>query len=104
MINIIIKNINKKIQQLNISGHANAGKFNQDLVCAAVTGIVSGALNALDTNFEKDVKLQVLENEIIIENLNLNNHDLQVMLEMLRVQLFTIWTQYKKNIQMKEVH
>lgn len=104
MIKIIIKQKNHQIQKINVSGHANSDAYGQDLVCAAITAIVSGALNALDFKHKEDVEISVLQNEIIIKNLNDKNHDLQIMLEMLKVQLSTIWTQYKKYIDMKEVH
>ncbi|EOA06974.1 Hypothetical protein MYEA_6740 [Mycoplasma yeatsii 13926] len=103
MIKIVIKYNDKNIEQFNISGHANAGPYGQDLVCAAITGIVSGALNALDINYHDKVRLQVLDNEVIIQALDLNDKYLQTMLNMLKIQIHTITTQYPKNTQFKEV-
>ncbi len=50
-----------EIESIEIKGHANSGTYGNDLVCAAVSAIVTGGANALygdkeDSNFE--VKLQ----------------------------------------------
>ncbi|WP_027063118.1 ribosomal-processing cysteine protease Prp [Mesoplasma seiffertii] len=103
MVKINLKVINNKIEKIQISGHANAGNYGNDLVCAAITGIVSGAMNAFDINHKTDVEMQVLENKIIIEVVNLNNDELQTMLKMLQIQLDTIAVQYPKNVELKEV-
>ncbi|SYV96211.1 Predicted ribosomal protein [Mycoplasma putrefaciens] len=104
MVKIIIKYKGDKIEQFDVSGHANAGSYGHDLVCAAISGIVSGALNALDINYHKKVSLKVLDNQILIIAKDLNDSYLQTMLNMLKIQLHTITMQYPKNTQFKEVN
>ncbi|ATZ18122.1 ribosomal-processing cysteine protease Prp [Mesoplasma melaleucae] len=104
MIKVKVKHESELIIQVEISGHAESGPYGQDLVCAAVSGITFGALNALDIHFSKDIDLEVLENKVIIKNKNLENQSLQTMLEMLKIQLSTIQSQYKQFIEIMEVY
>ncbi|WP_338985403.1 ribosomal-processing cysteine protease Prp [Spiroplasma endosymbiont of Diplazon laetatorius] len=93
---------NNKINSFVINGHANTGEYGQDLVCAAITGIVTGALNALDIKFNKNVKINVAENEIKIEVTkedDLLNHLLDFMI----IQLETIRIQYPKNFKIERM-
>jgi uncharacterized protein len=89
-------------QKVKMSGHANAGEYGEDLVCAALTGIMSGALNAFDQKYPADVKILVKDNLIELRVLHANPA-LTTMLEMLTIQLKTIAEQYPKNVQLKEV-
>jgi len=104
MVKINLTKQDNKIKMLRVSGHANAGEYNHDLVCAAITGIVTGALNGFDLNYHDDVELIVKENDIQINVKNLNNHDLQIVFEFLINQLKTITVQYPKNAILKEVN
>jgi hypothetical protein len=91
-------------QKLHIYGHANAGEYNQDLVCAAITGIVTGALNAFDIDYHNDVELIVKENDIQIIVKNLKNQELQEVFKFLLKQLETMTVQYPQNAILKEVN
>jgi uncharacterized protein YsxB (DUF464 family) len=86
-----------------VTGHAEAGPYGQDLVCAAVTGIVSGMLNVLDARYGDEVAIVVNENEIKI-NANTSSQEMFQDLETLLLQLQTLELQYPKNINIKEVH
>ncbi|ARU92078.1 hypothetical protein SCLARK_001578 [Spiroplasma clarkii] len=90
------------IQLIEITGHAEAGEFGNDLVCAGITAIVSGALNGLDLLHHSKVKLTVLENQIIIKVIK-QDSDLQKLLQFLLIQLQTINVQYPKNFAIEEV-
>lgn len=46
MINIKICRQSKQIESFEISGHANSGPYGYDLVCAAVSAVSFGAVNA----------------------------------------------------------
>ncbi|HZW67858.1 MAG TPA: ribosomal-processing cysteine protease Prp, partial [Pseudogracilibacillus sp.] len=58
MITVTICRKNDKIQSFEISGHANSGPYGYDLVCAAVSAVSFGAVNAA---------LQLSECELDIE-------------------------------------
>ena len=102
MVKIEITSQKNHYQKLRMSGHANAGPYNHDLVCAALTGIISGALNAFDQELKTDVKIIVEDNLIKMEVLK-STPKSKIMFEMLRVQLETIVRQYPKNTELKEV-
>lgn len=90
------------IELITVTGHANAGKFGNDLVCAGVTAIMTGALNALDSLMGESVDLKVLDNEMIIKVLKKENLELQKMLLFVKIQLQTIEVQYPKNLKIME--
>lgn len=92
-----------KYQSLEMYGHAQAGDYGHDLVCAGLTAIISGAMNAFDLRYEQDVTITVEDNKINLKINNLNNHELQLLFGFLKIQFETIAIQYPKNAQLKEV-
>ncbi|UKS54045.1 ribosomal-processing cysteine protease Prp [Mycoplasma feriruminatoris] len=103
MVDIIINYKNNKIVQFQMKGHANSDEYGKDLVCAGLTAIVSGALNAIDAYYKNDVDIEILENKITIFVKKEDNSNLQLMLDMLKIQIQTITIQYPKNARLKEV-
>lgn len=103
MVDIIINYKNNKIIQFQMKGHANSDEYGKDLVCAGLTAIVSGALNAIDSYYKNDVDIEVLKNKITIIVKQENNNNLQLILDMLKIQIQTITIQYPKNARIKEV-
>ncbi|WP_374696804.1 ribosomal-processing cysteine protease Prp [Spiroplasma endosymbiont of Polydrusus formosus] len=102
MIKIIITKNEQKIKKIEITGHAKSAEYGKDLVCAAITGIVTGGLNAIDQikpdSCESVVKERLIN--IIIKN---DSADLQVMLQTIYYQFLTIYQQYQKFISVREV-
>lgn len=47
MIRVTIYEKNNRINQFEMSGHANSGPYGYDLVCAAVSAVSFGAVNAV---------------------------------------------------------
>lgn len=47
MIEVTVHRQNEKITSFTISGHANSGPYGYDLVCAAVSAVSFGAVNAV---------------------------------------------------------
>ena len=77
---------------LNVSGHAEYGEYGKDLVCASVSAIMFGFMNALDALDEK-IEIEQLENEIVI----INHTNLEVVIdyfELVIMQLKTIEESY----------
>ncbi|ALD66141.1 ribosomal-processing cysteine protease Prp [Spiroplasma cantharicola] len=93
---------NNKINSFVINGHANSADYGNDLVCAAITGIVSGALNALDIKFNKNLNIKVDEKKIEIEVI-VNDTILNQLLEFMIIQLETIEVQYPKNFRIERM-
>lgn len=93
MIKVKIKNSNGYIEYLKVSGHAEYAEHGKDLVCAGVSAIMYGLLNALDG---KPCKCS-LEDDIIVEVLK-KDQDVQNYLELAITQLETIAYSYKQNV------
>ncbi|ATZ17481.1 hypothetical protein ELUMI_v1c07590 [Williamsoniiplasma luminosum] len=102
MVKIKITYHNNEYKSIELTGHALAGEYGQDLVCAAISGIINGALNAFDQKFENDIEIIVDDNWIELKLKN-SNQQIQTMFEMLKIQLATIIAQYPKNVELKEV-
>lgn len=101
---LVVKNADS-ILGIQISGHAYAGPKGSDLVCASVSSIATGALNALDAAYPDDVELRLTEvPDAMIEIKVLQNHpNLQVLLRMLYIQIQTLAENQSKYITIKEV-
>ena len=71
---------------LNCLGHANSGPYGQDLVCAAVSGVVLGGINALKgKNFT--LKDDEIKGEIELKNIGkMSEHD-NIVIETIISQL-----------------
>ena len=89
------------IIRLRINGHANSQEVGKDLVCAAVSGIVTGAMNALDEILPQTCELSCGEGfaEIIVLE---NSKDLQTVLKTVLWQLLTVEQEYPKYVKLIE--
>lgn len=92
----------RQILKIEVSGHANFAEYNKDIVCAGVSAILIGGLNALDTLVSKELDLNQEENKIVI-SVNQYSKENQLILQTILLQLQTIASEYKKNIVIKEV-
>ena len=88
------------IHELEITGHAYAGDPGFDLVCAGVSAIATGMLNALDQQFADLVELTLVEgaDPLIKIKVNQSNESLQLVLQVLITQLETIQVSYSDSI------
>lgn len=102
MVKIEITKQHNTFQKLIMKGHANAGEYGSDLVCAALSGIISGALNAFSQKDEKAFNLQIGDNIVSIEVIA-PTAETNLLMEMLVVQLKTIAQEHPKNVKIKEV-
>lgn len=105
MIKVEVVRKNQLIQEINISGHADSGPKGYDLVCAAVSSIATGALNALNQICSSDVQLSLTDNPDAMIKIKVlqNRDDLQLLLKMMLIQLNTVQESQQKYIHIKEV-
>lgn len=97
MITIKLDYINNQINKIEIKGHANAGKYGQDIVCSAVSACVIGGINNLN-GFNKN-EIEIKEGYVLIDiKHTLDEHDI-VTLETIIRQLETISESNSKHIQ-----
>lgn len=97
---IVIKVIqsNKKIVEMTLSGHAETDIRGKDLVCAGVSCIAIGLLNALDSLTPSICELQMKEGFIHILVNDEQNHDTQIILNTAMIQFKTIQEKYSQFI------
>ena len=103
MIEIVIQSKNEKVQSISVTGHANSDAYGKDLVCAAVSAVVTGAFNALN---KKDFKLELNEGKAYLETLGtISKHD-EAVIDTLVTQLLTIEESNKKFVKLsrKDTH
>ena len=99
MISVNVSFMGKDVKSLTVSGHANYDEYGKDIVCAGVSAIVTGGINALEP-YLKNIEIITESNKlgvIVIES----NEVIQVILNTMLVQLETIENSYKKYIKIK---
>lgn len=89
MIKIVIKidESSQKITSIEVKGHSNKAAYGKDLVCAAVSAIITGGMNALNKN---DFDLILDEGYSLIESNNIPNDNDAIVLKTIQIQLQTV--------------
>lgn len=82
-----------ELSKIVIDGHALFDDPGKDIVCAAVSAIAFGSLNALDALQGDNCRLEIIHNRIEIEALS-QNEILQQLLQMLLIELETVEASY----------
>ena len=74
MIKVLINQEGKNFKSLEVKGHANSAPHGEDLICAAVSSIITGGLNNL--NNPKGFNLKLEEGYAYIEAKDsISSHD-----------------------------
>ena len=102
MIKIVIKRdvSSQKIISIEVKGHANSAEYGKDLVCAAVSTVMTGGMNALQDK-EYDFKLE--EGHIYVKALDIPSDYDSVVLKTIEVQLMTIEESNHKYVQIENL-
>lgn len=90
-----------QITDVEITGHADSGPHGQDLVCAGVSSIGVGALNALDELVPGSCLLEMDAGYIHIQ-VNDSTPQVQLLLKNLLIQYRTMETSYSKFIKIQQ--
>ena len=90
---------NNHYVSLNVKGHAEFSEKGKDLVCASVSSIVFGLMNALD-ELNKKVVINELDNEINIVN-DSKNSKADDYIELAIFQLKTLEESYEKYVKVE---
>lgn len=99
MIQVKIKCSKSQIQEMIVKGHAEYDDAGKDLVCAGVSSIMFGLLNALDEIAEGSVDISV-DNQIKIKT-GKTDIILQTILRTGLIQLQTVEESYPEFIKIK---
>ena len=62
MISVNVSFIGNDVKSLTVSGHANYDEYGKDIVCAGVSAIVTGGINALEPHI-KNIEIITFTNE-----------------------------------------
>jgi uncharacterized protein YsxB (DUF464 family) len=80
---------------MKVTGHANSAPYGEDLVCAAVSAVITGGINALDL---KAVKVKNTEGLSDLQVLDLKHDSNQSVYRVMHIQLQTVANDYPKFI------
>ena len=102
MIKIQINKTNNRYTSLIVSGHSNYGEHGKDIVCAGVSAIVTGGINALGIEDKNAISFKVDDGYFNLDVLNITNDNIQLIMDVIVIQLKTIEESYKKHIKIYE--
>jgi len=101
MINITIKSVKGKVNSIIVEGHSNSAPYGEDLVCAAVSAVVTGAFNSIES--PKNYKLELKEGYAFLEAVkSISEHD-SVVIETMITSLKTIEESNSRFIKIKNL-
>jgi len=101
MIKVTINYSNNSIIKFVVEGHSNFAPKGSDIVCAGVSAIVIGGLNAIDLLVKNNnIDYEVKDGYVRMENLS--NIDVQNILKIIIVQLKSVEDSYSKHIKIVE--
>ncbi len=98
MIQVTIIRSKQLYRMMKVTGHAHSAPYGEDLVCASVSAVMTGGINALNL---KAVKVKNIEGLSEIQITNLQNLENQSVLHVISTQLQTIANDYPKYIRIQ---
>ena len=102
MIKIQINKTDNRYSSLEVSGHSNYDEHGKDIVCAGVSAIVTGGLNALIIENKKKISYRVNDGYVNVDVLDIDDDKLQIIMDVIVIQLKTIEESYKKYVKISE--
>ena len=99
MIKVVYEVIDDRYSFIEVSGHAEYDEKGKDLICASVSSIMFGFMNALDV-LDEDVEIKQLTDKITIKN-HSNLEIIQDYFELVLTQLKTIEASYQDFIKVE---
>lgn len=100
MIKVEIQYKGNGLDHIRVRGHANTAEYGHDLVCAAVSAVTIGALNALEQEDSYDISIEDGDVEVIAKG-HIDEHDMTVI-ETFIIQLKTIEESNHGALEIKE--
>lgn len=107
MIKINVYRKNNLITAFEMSGHADSGPYGYDLVCAGVSAVSFGSINAVTSICDVDLSIDMEDSGylkvMITEEVSIEeNERIQLIFEAMIVSLLTIENNYKEFITIKD--
>ena len=101
MIKVNINYLNDSVNELIVKGHSNFAPKGSDIVCAGVSAIIVGGINAI-CSLVNDFKINYEVEDGYVRLSSLNNIEVQNILKVLIVQLKSVEDSYSKHIKIVE--
>ena len=101
MIKVTISYLNDSIEELIVKGHSNFAPKGSDIVCAGVSAIVVGGINAI-CSLVNDNKINYEVEDGYVRLTSLNNIEVQKIMKVIIVQLKSVEDSYSKHIKIVE--
>ncbi|OIJ10256.1 hypothetical protein BKP35_14245 [Anaerobacillus arseniciselenatis] len=104
----VVRELDNKIASFEMKGHAEAGPHGQDIVCAGVSAVSFGAVNAIDKLCNVQLEVDMEDDGGFLRctvptDLNVQTYEkVQLLLEAMVVSLTSISEQYGKHIKIRE--
>ena len=86
MIKIQINKTNNKYSSFIVSGHSNYDEHGKDIVCAGVSAIVTGGLNALIIENKKKISYRVNDGYVNVDVLDIDDDKLQIIMDVIVIR------------------
>ena len=101
MIRVDVVKKDEHYHSMTVTGHAETGEPGYDLVCAGVSSIMVGALNAFD-HFDPSVALTLNEEPCIKIKITKKSEITEKMFEFVLIQLKTVEVSHPQAIEILE--
>lgn len=108
MIQVVISRSNNQITAFEISGHADSGPYGYDLVCAGVSAVSFGLVNAITELCDVELDIQqgseggYLYVEIPLTLSDEKSKEVQLLLQSMLISLKTIAREYGEFIHIQQ--
>lgn len=107
MIHVTVNRTNNQITQFQVSGHADSGPYGYDLVCAGVSAIIFGSVNAVMELCEAELEIEQGDEGGFLRVFVPNHVDtvkldkIQLLFEGMLISLETIEREYSQFIKIQ---
>lgn len=102
MVKVVVYKMHEEIRSVVIQGHADFAPNGQDLVCAGVSSIAVGIMNALDELVHNECTFKMDAGFISIDVRNSHCERAQQILKVMLIQLLTMEGSYSNYIQIQQ--
>ncbi len=99
MIKIVFVYKDSRLASLEVRGHAGSGTYGHDLVCAGISAITLGGLNALENSDDYVIKTSSGHVSVSIEK-SLSEHD-AIVFSTIEKQLESLAAAYPDNVRLE---
>jgi hypothetical protein len=95
----ISKNSDGTYKKIIIQGHANSAKYGKDIVCAGVSAIVFGSLNAIEQKASSMPEIKISDGDDGLVSIDkIYDIKAQEIIDIMIIQLKTVEESYSKYI------